>query len=1144
MRVTAINISAIRRKIIVESFDCGLRCDRLPSSVSVPGLMQWVQTAPIGRPFLRGAFMTPDTKTQAADTLFAGAGAIRARCRGIAWNDTPLGPVEHWPMSLRAAVRLCLDTRTAMAVWVGADFTLVYNEAYASVLGARHPWALGRPAREVWPEVWDALEPEFRLAFERGTPTRHEEARFRLQRGETAEDAYFAYSLTPIREEDGSIVGLSNVLEETTAYVRARAQREAFLAFALASARTGAWELLEDGSTSQRNREHDRIFGYSEPLERWSYEDFLGHVVAEDRESVDRQFRHAVEIRGIWSFECRIRRHDGEIRWIAAIGRHLDGDGPRLAGIVQDITERRNAEDLLRRSDARQAFLLQLGDALRPLADPVEIQGAAARLLRAYLQASRVHYGEVEPDGEHVVVARDHAHGVPDRAGRYALADFPGFTGESGTARSFVLNDAATDTRLSPDEKQRLSSLPVQAAVVVPLVKEHRLAALLAVHQERARNWSPGEIEVIEEIAERTWDAVARARSEQALRASEARFRQTLESMREGCAILGFDWTYHFVNQTIAEQARSTPEDMLGRRLHEVVPGIESTPFFEAYRRCMEERTRQQVESGFTFADGSSGWFEAVAEPVPEGIFVRSQDITARKRDEQMMRASRAFIDEQRARLQAIVDTIPVGLFVAESDGRVVLTNDEAIRVWAGAVPLERIEDYQEYVAYWPGTGKRLGAEEWPATRALVDGIETRELVIDIERFDGTRGTLVVSAAPIRDAEQRTTGAVVVMQDITELRDTQKRLEEADRRKDHFLAVLSHELRNPLAPIRNGLYILDRVPAGGEQAQRARDVIARQVDQLSHLVDDLLDLTRISRDKVQLQRRRVELNALVRGTVDDHLPRFQASRIEMALEPAPHPIYIDADSNRIAQVLSNLLHNAAKFTPPGGRVTVTTATDAAERFAILRVADTGRGMAAELIAKVFEPFTQADTTLDRSEGGLGLGLALVKGLVEQHGGSIEARSDGLGHGATFTLRLPLDGSPRLAEPDAAPAVAGVQRRVLVIEDNADAAESLRQVLALDGHEVAVAHTGPDGLEIAHRFHPDIVLCDIGLPGMDGYAVARAFRADVALQHTHLVALSGYALPEDLRRADEAGFDRHLTKPASRDALEQVLREVG
>ena len=365
-------------------------------------------------------------------------------------------------------------------------------------------------------------------------------------------------------------------------------------------------------------------------------------------------------------------------------------------------------------------------------------------------------------------------------------------------------------------------------------------------------------------------------------------------------------------------------------------------------------------------------------------------------------------------------------------------------------------------------------------------------------------------------------------------------LGEADRRKNQFLAVLSHELRNPLAPVKNGIWILDRVPPGSDQARRAREVIGRQVDHLAHLVDDLLDVTRITRGKIQLQRRRLELNELVRRTIEDHRAVFEDAGVTVLLEAAPTMVFVDGDPHRIAQVIGNLLQNAAKFTPDGGQVTVSVAVSPSTREGVLRVADTGSGMAPDVVARLFEPFMQADTTLDRSQGGLGLGLALVKGFVEQHGGSVEARSVGVGRGSEFTVRLPLDvGEPGERQRERVDG-AGARRRVLVIEDVVDAADTLRAMLELAGHEVVVAYDGASGLARARELHPEFVLCDIGLPGMSGYEVARAIRADESLKDVHLVALTGYALPDDLQRAAEAGFERHLAKPASLEALEAIL----
>jgi two-component system CheB/CheR fusion protein len=365
---------------------------------------------------------------------------------------------------------------------------------------------------------------------------------------------------------------------------------------------------------------------------------------------------------------------------------------------------------------------------------------------------------------------------------------------------------------------------------------------------------------------------------------------------------------------------------------------------------------------------------------------------------------------------------------------------------------------------------------------------------------------------------------------------------ESDRRKNEFLAVLSHELRNPLAPISNSLYVLERAAPNGNQARRAKEVIDRQVGHLARLIDDLLDVTRISRNKIQLQRQRVDLCDVVRRSAEDQRSIFERGEVYLQLDVPSEPISVNVDGTRVAQVVGNLLQNAAKFTARGGNTRVRVTSDRSRGIATVRVADSGVGMSPETLADLFQPFMQADRTLDRSKGGLGLGLALVKGLVELHGGEVSAHSAGLGEGSEFIVQLPLDGEGRAA-PGRVPAAGSIRRkRILVIEDNVDAAESLRDALELGGHQVEVAYNGPDGLERARAFRPEVVLCDIGLPGMDGFAVARAFRADETLKGTCLVALTGYALSEDRRRAAEAGFDRHVAKPPSIEMLERAVAD--
>ncbi len=377
--------------------------------------------------------------------------------------------------------------------------------------------------------------------------------------------------------------------------------------------------------------------------------------------------------------------------------------------------------------------------------------------------------------------------------------------------------------------------------------------------------------------------------------------------------------------------------------------------------------------------------------------------------------------------------------------------------------------------------------------------------------------------------------------DITARAAAGRALRDASRAKDEFLGMLSHELRNPLAPIRTALYVLEHAEPSGQQARRAREVAGRQLTHLTRIVDDLLDVTRIVRGKVELRRAELDVADLARRTGEDHRALMHERGILFEVDAPADGAWVDGDETRLAQVIGNLLQNAAKFTPAGGRVSLAVVVDG--DAVVLCVADTGSGIEKELLERIFEPFVQEKQSLARTEGGLGLGLALVKGLVVLHGGRIEASSEGRGRGARFTVRLPVLRPERVAELRGAAvteAAAPPRRRVLVVDDNQDAAVSLADLVQLYGHEVQVAFDGSSALEMAARTLPDVVLCDIGLPGMSGYDVARALRSDRRYDRVHLVAVSGYAQPEDRQRALDAGFEEHVAKPPDPD---QVLRAV-
>jgi len=383
-----------------------------------------------------------------------------------------------------------------------------------------------------------------------------------------------------------------------------------------------------------------------------------------------------------------------------------------------------------------------------------------------------------------------------------------------------------------------------------------------------------------------------------------------------------------------------------------------------------------------------------------------------------------------------------------------------------------------------------------------------------------------------------------------QVRDLLLRQIEADRRKDEFLAMLGHELRNPMSAIRNALWVLDQVGSRDEQAVRQREVIMRQTKHLVRMVDDLLDVSRVTRGKIILQRRPADLREVAERCLSELGIAALAQSNGLTLEVDSRPALVLGDPVRLEQVLCNLLQNAIKYTPRGGRLRVSTGIEDGE--AIVRVRDTGVGLSPEMLQTIFEPFAQVESSRQRSEGGLGLGLPLVRSLTELHGGRVEARSDGPGRGSEFVVRLPLlaeEGRmatfPKLVPPRSAPApepIAGLN--VLVVEDNEDGRESLRELLEIWGYQVSVAGNGPEGVEMAFSVRPEVALIDIGLPGLDGNEVARRIRSVLGADEISLIAMTGYGQPEDRRRALQAGFDCYLVKPVDPALLSQLLNQAG
>jgi PAS domain S-box-containing protein len=498
------------------------------------------------------------------------------------------------------------------------------------------------------------------------------------------------------------------------------------------------------------------------------------------------------------------------------------------------------------------------------------------------------------------------------------------------------------------------------------------------------------------------------------------------------------------------------------------------------------------------------------------------------------------------SQFQRLLDTFPAATYTCDARGRITYFNVVAVNLWGRAPKLHEPADrFYESFRLFAEDGTPIRHDQCGMALTLQNGKVCSGQEIIIERPDGQRLTALAHANPLFDESGTVIGAVNVLVDITGRAHAENAQRESNNAQNEFLATLAHELRNPLAPIVNALAILQLRSEPAPDVRWAVEVIDRQMRQMTRLIDDLLDVARITRNRLELHRERVELSVVLRTAIETSRPLIEASGHQFAVTAPTEIIYLDADLTRLAQVISNLLDNAAKYTERGGRIWLRSERQGSDIVVCVR--DTGIGIPREMQPHIFEMFTHVDRAVDRSKGGLGIGLTLVRRLVEMHGGSIAVQSDGPGAGSAFTVRLPAVVEPAVAQPEiprsADGRLAHSSLRILVVDDNRDAAASLGMLLRIMGIETRTAVDGVDAMTVASGFRPNVILLDIGLPKLSGYEVAKRIRRERWAQEIALVAVTGWGQEADRDRSKSAGFDHHLVKPVDPAALIQLLDAV-
>jgi len=1031
--------------------------------------------------------------------FLAGGGEVGARLRRTDWGATPLGPAESWPPTLRTVVGLMLASNQPMYVAWGPSRSFLYNDHYAPFLGDKHPAALGRDLlAEVWPEIREQLEPLVE-ATRAGEPVQVPRMQLRLDRHGYLEDTHFSFFFAPIREESGAVGGLFGCCNDITQQVLSERQLaqslarhrgvltnmdEAFVLmdrdFRLLEVNGEATRLLQRGREALIGQDHWTLFPGSHDSE-------LG-----------RMYRRVLATGHAASME--IAHEVGEVA-PHCYEVHAFPAEEGIAVLFRDITRQRH--------DAEQAALA---------AERVQLALDAGAIVGTWVWSI--------PD--------DRVSGDERFARLFGL--------DAGQCRHGLSLEAVMAS-IHPGDRGR-----VQIAINAAMARgggyrcEYRVRTQAG---EYAWVEAIGRVELDADGQPSRFPGVLRDHSDR--RRAERERDQATTLLRnfveavpgvvyakdlEGRLIIG--------NRGVAELLGVPPESYVGRTDRELLADPDQAEaVMRNDRRIMDSGIAEQVEEEIRLADGTPAWWWSHKAPMLDGgevvgVIGASIDITDRKRIEQSLRLS-----EQRSALA--LDVAQLGTWSLEVHSRELTMDARTLQIVGG--------DPQRGGFTLDDLARRVHPDDWPGVDAALDAAMAPEgsgrlsqefrLVLADGRVVWTmcRGQ---ASFETRDGQRVATSMIGTVFDVTERRRMIESLEQGDRRKDEFLAMLAHELRNPLAPIGTAAQLLRMAPGDQAMVGKSADIISRQVAHMTQMVDDLLDVSRVTRGLVQIEQAPVDMREVIAAALEQVDPFLQARRHRLLTDPLGVEAIVMGDRHRLVQVVSNLLHNAAKYTPAGGIISLSVSAigDTAE----VRVADNGVGMDAALVPHVFDLFTQGERTPDRSQGGLGIGLALVRSIVQLHGGHVTASSAGSGQGSKFVVVLPRATAP--AGP--AQSVSGVEHdarasNILLVDDNLDAATTLATVLRVLGHTVTTATDGHEALaRAAEGSDWDAFILDIGMPDMTGHELAHRLRQLIGVHPARFIALSGYGQANDEAMSRQAGFDHHMVKPADVGELHALL----